>query len=394
MYDNINNKKSLRKAIIIEYIIAIVVAIFMFFLIPPFLDFMLGDNTGIDGIGQALGLAIIFVIIRYIVVLCVCLINPIRILISYRNEFKLLEPLIKKISVIFIIILPIFFALAIFLEVPISNYLFDKKYNTGEGEYTVDSQELKSSNDFYQELKNRGLLYDENTSLLKDRLNADHDCRNYRYIGNDMQTLKCYEQSSMFGMNEDYFYDSQDKEHLTLDNNVDYPVYIYNAILTLPSQNEKLQYAALGRYSYNSNDYGDYRPFYKDYYIECKILYIDGHIYALLGLGESYDIDVYFRDNYKKENYLDYNNPYNMILSETNNITTYYKQKYYTNGAIDNHGNNYEMAPNTNEKEWTKPFPVRTVKRIDIDTINSIANELQEGTLKESIDYHFIKRAN
>ena len=46
------------------------------------------------------------------------------------------------------------------------------------------------------------------------------------------------------------------------------------------------------------------------------------------------------------------------------------------------------MKPNTNVL-YTSHYPVRKVDRLDIDTINSIAKELQEGILKESIENHF-----
>ena len=165
-----------------------------------------------------------------------------------------------------------------------------------------------------------------------------------------------------------------------------FPVYMYNAILTLPSKNEKLQYAALGRFSYNTDDYGDYNAFFNDYYIECKILYVDGDIYAIIGLGQSYGVEAY--KNKIGDEMFNYNYAFNMVLTEKDNITTFVDGKYYPYGAIENSGYSYEMLPNNNIL-YTSQYPVRKVERLDAYTINNIARKMQNGILKKSIDYHF-----
>ena len=190
----------------------------------------------------------------------------------------------------------------------------------------------------------------------------------------------------MIGIDKSIYYDQNTKSNITNMHVDKYPVYLYNSILTLPNKNENMQYAALGRFSSNSDDYGNYSALTNDYYIECKILYTDGDIYAIIGLGESVDV----REDLKKvdDTLFNYNYPYNMILSEKENITTYYDGKYYPYGAIENDGSYYEMVPNTNVK-YGSYYPIRKVKRLDIDTVNKIAKELQDGILKESIEKHF-----
>ncbi len=47
------------------------------------------------------------------------------------------------------------------------------------------------------------------------------------------------------------------------------------------------------------------------------------------------------------------------------------------------------MLPNTNKKDWQEFYPVRKVNKVDIHTIDSIAKELQDGILKDSIENYF-----
>lgn len=386
--DKIKKNKNLKNKIIREYLYIIFTILFLYFLLPFLASYMIGDNTGIDGIGQTLGVAIPLMIFKYIITFIFFVINPIRILIIYKNEFKAIFPKIKKVICILVTILPIFISSLIILEIPISNFTYKLKYKTGKNAYTVRSENYKLPIDFYNELKERNLLYDEDTYSLMTRLNDDHDCINYIHDDGNLISQKCYAKATMMGINDARYYDSIDKSNITDMYQNSFPVYMYNSILTLPSKNEKMQYAALGRFSYNVDDYGDYRAEFKDYYIECKILYVDGDIYAIIGLGQSYDVEKY--NNEVGDALFSYNYPFNMILSEKNSITTFVDGKYYPNGAIENSGSIYEMKPNNNFR-YTSHYPVRKVDRLDIDTINDIAEELQNGVLKNSIEYHFDK---
>ncbi|UKI57479.1 MAG: hypothetical protein L6V81_09170 [Clostridium sp.] len=80
------------------------------------------------------------------------------------------------------------------------------------------------------------------------RLNADHDCINYIHDDGNLISQKCYAKATMMGINDARYYDSIDKSNITNMYQNSFPVYMYNSILTLPSKNEKMQYAALGRF--------------------------------------------------------------------------------------------------------------------------------------------------
>lgn len=384
--DEVKKRKRLKNKIILEYLYIILMISTLYFLLPFLFDFMVGDNTGIDGVGQALGIVIILRILTYVLTIIFMVINPIRILVTYKNEIKEIFPKIKKIICIIIIIIPILFSLLKLFEVPISNLMFHLKYETGKNSYTVSPENYKLPIDFYDELKERNLLYNEDTNTLMNRLNSNHDCINYIHDGNKLISQNCYAKSTMTGISSEIYYDNISNNIITDMYQNSFPVYMYNAILTLPNKNEKMQYAALGRFSYNSDDYGEYRAFHNDYYIECKILYVDGDIYAIIGLGQSYPVKKY--NSQIDDATFNYNYAFNMILTEKDTITTYVDGKYYPNGAIENSGNSYEMRPNT-KVLYTSHYPVRKVERLDVYTINNIASELQDGVLKKSIDFHF-----
>ncbi len=387
-----------KKKTIIKIILEYLFVLFMIFLFPHILsnmsDAMVGDNTGLDSIGQALGTIIILRLFKYAILFAVGFIYPIVILITFlKSLYKKSISKLKTTLYVVLIIIPILISILSLFEIPISNFLFDMKYNSSTSAYTVKKENYKTTRDFYKELKQRDLLYSDETKELENKLNDGHDCENYdSNIGG-----KCYRKSTMFGIDENYFYDDPSKENV-INENVKYPYYIYNAILTLPEENGNLEYAALGRYSYNSwTRYGEYDPYFNDFYIECKILYVDGQIYALIGIDESYNIDRYYDETsieeYKSKEYYSsydvYTKPYYMILSEKDTITTYVNGKYHSDGAISIDWEKFEMAPNTNGVYLQNSYPIKKVDRLDKATINKIAKELQTDILKEPIKYHY-----
>ena len=392
--NNNKRKKNLKIKIIVEYIIILLYLLFIFFIVPNLSESMLGDNTGIDGIGQALAIVVLFRIVKAVIAFIFFIIYPIRILVSYKNEIKSILPKFKKIMCIIAIIIPILLSLIIILEVPMANMMYILKYETGKNPYSVSQNNYKSAKDFQDDLTRRGLIFDQNSNILLDRLNEKY--KNESAFSNQNMNLKkyYYEEASLMTLSKEYFSDSKDnKDIIKFNSGKKAPVYIYNAIFTLPSKNEKLQYAAIGRYDQQNYLQGKFYPYFEDYYIECKILYVDGDIYAIIGVSTSWDIKKYF-DEHKSnaKSLFDYNQPYSMILSEKESITTYVNGKYYPDGAIENTGWTFEMKPNTNEKDWSTNYPVRKVDRLDINAINGIAQELQNGILKDSIEYHFYKK--
>lgn len=387
--DELSKKQKLKKKIINEYLYVIftilILSISLPFLADYMMDYMVGDNTGIDGIGQALGIVFILRILTYIITFIVFVINPIRILFSYKNNFREIFPKSKKVVYIIVTILPILFSLLIILEVPISNYMYNMKYKTGKNAYSLTSDEYKTPKDFKIELENRGFIYNSEDVLSK---------LNGKYGNNNKNLSKYYyEEASLMSLStkHDYFYDTRDyNDIITFNSNVKAPWYVYNTILYLSGKNDVLQYAPISRYAGHTYLTGDFYPFYQDYYIECKILYVDEEIYAIIGVGQSYDIEKYF-DDQKKDYNTFYTYPYNMILSEKDSITTFVNDKYYPDGAIENNGGSFEMVPNTNKRDLSEFYSVRKVDKLDVYTINKIAKELQNGILKDSIEYHFNK---
>lgn len=383
--DELLKNKKLKKKIINEYLYIIFTILILNILLPLLTDYMIGDNTGIDGIGQALGIVGILSIFKYIITFIVFAINPIRILFSYKNDFREIFPKIKKVMYIIVTILPILFSLLIILEVPISNYMYSMRYETGKGAYSLTSDEYKTPKDFEIELEKRGFI--SNSEQILSKLN--------RKYGNKSKYLSeyYYEEASLMPLftKLDYFSDTKDyNDIITFDSNTKAPGYVYNTILYLYDKNDVLQYAPISRYDGHTYLNGTFYPFYQDYYIECKILYVDGDIYAIIGVGQSYDIQKYFEDQ-KKDYSTFYTYPYNMILSEKDSITTFVNDKYYPDGAIENKGGSFEMVPNTNKRDGSELYSVRKVDKLDVNTINDIAKELQNGILKDSIEYHFSK---
>jgi len=380
--DELSKNKKLKKKIINEYLYVIFTILILNILLPFLADYMIGGDTGIDGIGKALGIVFILRILKYIITFIVFVINPIRILFSYKNDFREIFPKIKKVIYIIVTILPILFSLLIIFEVPISNYRYHLKYETGKNAYSLTSEEYKIPKDFEIELEKRGFIY--NSEDILSRLNGKYENYNKNF------SKYYYEEASLMPLFTilDYFSDTKDyNDIITFDSNIKAPGYVYNTILYLNSKNEAFQYAPISRYDGHYSLSGIFYPYYQDYYIECKILYVGGDIYAVIGVGQNYNIEEYFRD--KKKNYYTY--PYNMILSEKDSITTFVNGKYYPDGAIENKTGEFEMVPNNIKRGSSEFYSVRKVDKLDIDTVNDIAKELQNGILKDSIEYHFSK---
>ena len=380
---DVKKRKSLRRKITFEYLLFIIAILFIYLLLPFLLDTLVGDKDGLDNIGYLLVISVILRFIKYVVLFILLILYPIIILIRYKNEYKQIVPKFKKRISIFLTILPIFFSLLIIFEVPLSNLMYYLQYEFNINSYNVSYEEYKLPIEFYNELKDRNLSYNGNTVILKNKLNSNHDCR--VKIKDSFSYQNCYEKSTMFGINEERYSDSIN--NFIVSNMYEYPspVYMYNAILTLPSKNEKLQYAALELFS-DADYYGDYDPKENDYYIECKIMYVDGDIYAIIGLGQSDDVTKY--NDVMDDALFNYNYPYNMIISENKKITTFVDDKYYKNGGIENLGKSYEMVEK-NKVLYSSLYPIRKVDKLDLDTINEIAKELQNGVLKQSIEMHF-----
>ncbi|MCR4642723.1 MAG: hypothetical protein K5697_11945 [Lachnospiraceae bacterium] len=82
-----------------------------------------------------------------------------------------------------------------------------------------------------------------------------------------------------------------------------------------------------------------------------------------------------------------------LLLSEKETVSTCTDGKSEADGAIEATEDGFVMhtadAHSAGEETARSFYPIRKVERIDIDTINAVAAELQEGILKESIEKHF-----
>lgn len=382
------SKNRIKNVLLNEYLFILLTIVTFDVFITIMSDYYIDDKFGIDGIGEALAIVIVFRILKYIVTFFVFIINPIRIIIQYKNEFKEINTKCKKNMYIILTLVPIIFSLLIILEIPISNYMYTLKYETGKNAYSLNYDEYKTPKDFERELDKRGFIYNSEFDLT--RLNGKYKNRvnsSPKYYYEKASVMPLFTKLSYFSDTKDY------NDIITFDSNIKYPAYIYNTILYLYAKNESLQYAPISRYDGHTSLTDTFYPFYQDYYIECKILYVDNDMYAIIGVGQSYDIEEFFSK--KNESYSPfYTYPYNMIISEKKSITTFVNNKYYPDGAILNKGGKFEMVPNTNKREWDEPYVIREVEKLDIVTLNNIAEELQNGILKESIEYHFNKRNN
>ena len=384
----------LRHAIKTEYGFVLgVVGLYFLFLIAGLL-FLVDRKDSKKNDWDNLGFALILLYVRMGVVsvtgFLACIVHPVWILIRHRGEYADIESMPLRIGTYLLTLLPILLYLGYlafeFFGNAISNYFYNKKYRTGEGAYVREEAEYKTPAQFREELKSRGLFFQDKDDELLSRLNK-------RCHGSKTGNLakEYYSEGSIMPLVKNTFYDSVDhNEILSQDGEERYPAYVYNAILTLPDEGEELQYAPFARYQAHTQT-KDPNPFFEDYYVECKILYVDGKLCAIIGVDESYGISRYYEKCEKA-----YEKPFYVVLSETENVTTFVDGKYCPHGAIENISG-FQMRPNTREFHTGAPFrpinyPVRVVERLDAAAINAVAKEFQEGCLKNSIKYHFQRK--
>ena len=184
----------------------------------------------------------------------------------------------------------------------------------------------------------------------------------------------------------DYYIDDPEYNNRLIFTSSDtYPAYVYSAILYYDQETDELEYKPIFK-----NESADYisgnTPYMDDYYIGVKFIYVDNDFYAIIGPSSSYNAKRASDDLYIK--------PYTMILSEKDTITTYYKNKYYPSGGIENEGDHFIMTPNTNKPLVGDLFNIRKVDKLDKSTITKFAQELRTGVLKDSIDKYIKENEN
>ena len=379
-----NMSKQLIRNIILEYVIPVCAIILV--RLAAFLIANKSGQKGIDGIGNALGIVLIMRILIAVIALIFLIINPIRILVTYRQELAGIVPTLRRVLSIVLIGVPILVSLPVILEVPISNFLYNRKYATGKGAYKAVEANYKLPRDFRDELISRGLYLTDEAETQRRELNNKFA----GYIPDKFDEYY-YAKATMMPIGDDTFYDTPNNKEILDPDSAEkrYPAYIYNAVLLAKDKHDSLSYVPFARYNDTGWLSGKDYPFFEDYYIECKILYVDGDLYAVIGVSESYDVEKSFET---------FDRPFYVILAEKENITTFVDGKYYPYGAIGNEGWRFEMHPNTTEHPYTSytpaNYPVRKVDRVDAETVNKVAAELQNGILSENARMHFEKSAD
>ena len=379
--NKIHKKSGIYTDIVISYIYTILLIFFAIFALPALFSSMLGGNTGMDGIGEALVIGILLRNVYNILVFIFCIINPIRIIINAVKAKESKKLIIASISMFVIVIFGLYNTFGRLIE----NYRYVNTYYTGSS-YEVEKRDYKTAINFEYELKKRGLYYDEKYDDLYLKIN-NRDC----WLAGGENDY-CYPKSVITGEENGHIYDYVSTVKRNNIGNLEYdkyPIYMYGATLLKPSIDEDMQYVPFGRFSYNETELGDERAFYNDIYIEAKIFYVDGDLYVAFTSG-SYPVYTGVRntvgDNGERN---DYNYPYNLIITEKDDgITTFVGDKYYKNGSIINRNNDYEMKMNTKAATFEELFPVRKVEKIDLETINEIAKELEETVLSGVIKNH------
>ena len=369
------------KEILVEYALVIPCFLFIWFLMPRALVYIEKKDKSeeFERLFRAIMYWILYIAIVSILLLLFFVGNPIRILIRFRQEFKAILPTTQRYTAYFVTVLPIPLSLLVIFEFNIKYLMYEKKYYSGKNAYVVQPSQYKTPQQFIQELEDRGLYYQKEHKKQLKGLNLkfgrslEGDSADY-YTSGTMMSFRFFEDS--YTRHRFIKPDSKNSE----------PAYIYNGILILDEQDVKLKYAPIGRYMMNGCGKigNENKPYYKDYYIECKILMIDGHVYAIIGTGESRHVEQSFPENER---------PFYVLLSEEDQVTTFYRKKFYPDGSIEvryAEVRRLSMIPNTKENKsdgyWTSRFPVRKVERIDKNTIDAVALELANGVLKESIE--------
>ena len=381
-YDLLNNIIKMEyKLILIAVLVYLGIILIMTLIAAPLLSDKKKDITSLS-----FGLAIILTYVRVFVagagIILFCVANPIRIMIQHFKLINEVEPSGNKIGLILLILLPLLVVLIIVLFgkkiLKLFTYLI---YKDGKDAHAADPSTFIKPEDFVKELQQRGLYFEATDEGLLRKLNSPYQENIDKHGTSDYYSKASIKRLALEDEISDRVYNDRFEDdnsyRCTPDEDIKAPGYYYNSILILPKGEDKLRYAAIGRYLYQTRGSNKTNPYKEDYYIECKIFCLDSKIYALIGLGESEIVDKAV-EGYRK--------PYYIVLAEENHITTYLKGVYYPYGSLEHHYYEVEVHPNVIDGIKDNRYPVRKVERVDIDTINRYCRELQEGILKKSID--------
>ena len=297
--------------ILIEYALVLGTALIFLVLLPRW-----NRDVGTDNLLVLLIVSYGLQILTWGVAVFSYVINPVRVLIVCWKSLGEMHALLRIASMI-IMVLPIPFMIPFGKR--LYQLFYENKSTWGKvsGCYEKSAVDYKTPSQFREELKERGLFFDDT---------------NVNGLGGPEAFAK----------------PRQDGR----------PAYEYVAYLRLTEADGKLVYAS-------SN--------LSDYYFECRIFYVDGDIYAVIGNSASDAV---------RQRFAPTDRPYCMILAEKESITTYVDGKYYSNGAIRVGNGPMEMLPQAEESTFSNYhpaiYPIQKVERLDLGTMNMIAAELQD----------------
>ncbi len=354
---------------------------------------------------DAIGLAVILTAVRVIAVIAagafLFIGKALKLISDFHEELISIEPMWKRIFTNALIRLPILiyvlyvgiWAYVVFhrkiksafmrsetkhkrdenlskLTIPAND---DQAQNSAETADDEDKDYAMSPRDFIAILDERGLTEENGGYELMNAMNEK-----YQGVRNENNEEFFYTKAIMMPLRsscvDDTFNRTKFWRHPT---EKMWPAYIYNAILICPGKGEKLRYAPFARYAQHKIKGPSKAPFpyREDIYVECKLLCVDTQIYAIIGVGESLPVKKRCNSPQKLK-------PYYLILSEKESITTYVDGAYDKNGAIETCEEGFVMRGNKAKEPGYKRkhliYPVRKVERIDIDTMNAVAAELQQ----------------
>lgn len=172
----------LQKRITIEY--CLLIGVFLIDIVLPYLALFLTSETGLDGIGEALAVAILLRGFKIVFTFFALIVYPIIILVTRKSTYKENTPFDKKKAHVMLIIFPMLFAIPIVFQVPISNLMYYLKYEIRTNATKVEEKNYKTAKEFYDELESRGFIYDSTFNI--NRMNKKHNYNssflNYYYI--------------------------------------------------------------------------------------------------------------------------------------------------------------------------------------------------------------------
>ena len=325
------------------------------------------------------GIAVIFAYVRFFgtiaAVVILCVIRPIWILVRDRSEFLNVKPVILCVLCITALLLPA--VISVFVLLFGKKIMERREYrreHEGKDMYTVEPADYKSAGDFKRELDARGLFYSDDYKSLLMQING-----RYQDFSRGVYGFNFFPPATITTLRSEEYEDAEFKNKaIHPDSETKAPAYLYNVMLFRPEGSDKLQYVPF-EYTRHQRYPQKNDPIYTEFFVISRIAYVDGDIYAIIGVGESKVIEEHFGM---------FSRPYYMVLSEKKNITTYFEGKYFPYGALHIETNGFKMQPNTREESYGYPmkpvnYPVRVVRRLDVDAINNVAAELMEGVLKD-----------